>query len=159
MKKILTVFCAIGAVALVFITLKVTKPTEADVTASNPPKTEVTKSTDKVPASTQTKSQSADDASKENFTISKIREDIEKWADIERWDSMLQDDDTYKILAVPGDPEEGDGYAFLGAPDNGVPFTTTDLDGNVIHEDNLSTDPKATTVAKVRELLESLKAQ
>lgn len=160
MKKSLTIFFGIGAATLLFISLKVAKPSEADASSSALTKTQVKQSethpTDNVSESTQTKNQTVDDTPEQNFTISKIREQIEKWDNLDSFESLLNNgDDSYKILAVP----ENDVFGYVSGTENVGAATVTDSEGNVIREDNPSTDPKAATFVQVRELLESLKAQ
>lgn len=90
-----------------------------------------------------------------NYTLQKIKEQVEKTGDFE----ILKkepgfDDDDYKVLAI----QESEGYGFISGPDNGEPAAILkDESGNVISEENPSTDPRATTLREARELIEKLK--
>lgn len=104
----------------------------------------------------QAKSQPEVKTPAENFTLSKIKAEIERFHNIDKWETFLSEgDDTYKILATP----ENDGHGFTTCPADGEASTITDFDGNVIAEINPVTDPNAATYAQVRALIETLKTQ
>ncbi|WP_348920253.1 hypothetical protein [Enterococcus rotai] len=93
--------------------------------------------------------------SESNFTLQKIKEQVEKTGDFELFKREPGfEDDEFKVLAV----QENDGYGFISGPDNGEPAAVVqDESGNTIREDNPSTDPRATTLKEARELIETLK--
>ncbi|MGX7264116.1 hypothetical protein [Enterococcus crotali] len=90
-----------------------------------------------------------------NFTLQVIKEEVEKTGNFEMFKKEPNfEDDDFKVLAIP----ESEGYGFISGPDNGEPAAVVqDESGNIIREDNPSTDPRATTLKEARELIETLK--